>query len=429
MASFRIELEGRDGRRDVALYQTDPAALTHEDGRKFDLSPINKLYVDNHWPERKAFSPQEPIGKSRRVKRLKIQLGLACNYKCSYCSQGAQIGKATSTTNQQAADFIAGLDSWLEGEPEKIELWGGEPLVYWKKIEILAPALRAKFPNTKLLIITNGSLLTAKMIRFIKNLQIAVAVSHDGPGQSLRGLDPFASKTQSAAIHKLFAEIGLNASFNVVMTAENTDMKAIIEFFTAKMGRQVIVNIEDPVSAYEGGTNTLFTPEQFAAMSVNVIKRITDGTALDVPSVLMKLEAFFNGISGGIKLNQCGQWCGMDKEDYLTVDLSGNVVTCQNVGAADHRIGRVEAFDDIKLDTSYHFSKRPMCNGCPVVHLCYGSCMFLTGKEFANSCDNSFHYNLAVIFGGLEILTGKQVVAIDYQNKAKRVIPIVRVDV
>lgn len=416
MAAFQIDLEGTDGKREVLIYETDPASLKRLDGSAVDLSAINKLHVENHWKERPAFSPTNPIGKTSNVKRLKIQLGLACNYSCSYCSQGNQIAKASITDLIDTQAFLDGMDKWLEGEPSNIELWGGEPLVYWKKILLLAPVLRARFPNAKILIITNGTLLDAEMIEFFVQHEITVAVSHDGPGQSLRGDDPFSNPDQADAIRMLFDYLGMNASFNCVMTAENTDMKAIINFFTSKMGRQVVVNIEDPVTAYDGMTSFGFSHEQHKRMAENVTKRIADGTALDVPSVLMKLEAFFNGIAGGIRQNQCGQWCGMDGKDFLTVDLLGNVLTCQNTGAKDHKIGHVDSFDDIKLDTSYHFSERKHCAGCPVVHLCYGSCMFLTGTAFDVSCDNSYYYNLAAIFGALEILTGKKVTGIDYKK-------------
>lgn len=423
MASFRIGLDGADGFRDFLIYETDPASLSYPDGTPVDLTSLGKHYFSYVWPVVEAFSPDNPIGKTRKIRRLKIQLGLGCNYSCSYCSQGNQRGSEASTSTADAHKFITQLDQWISGHPDKIELWGGEPLLYWKKIEILAPALRAKFPQAKILIITNGTLMDFDKIEFIKAHQISVAVSHDGPGQHLRGPDPFDNLAQSISIRHLFRSIGQNASFNSVMTAENTDIKAVIDFFTDKMGRQVKVNVEDPVSAYEGMQNYCFTPDQHKKLAQDVIARITDGTALAVPSVVNKLEMFFNSIAWNKPQSSAGQLCGMDAEDFITVDLDGNVLTCQNTGAKDHKIGHVEDFDNISLDTSYHFSTRPNCSGCPVVHLCYGSCMFLTGKEFNVSCDNAYHYNLAVICGALELLLGRKVTGINYR-KPNVVMPI-----
>ncbi|BBI61648.1 hypothetical protein HSBAA_29540 [Vreelandella sulfidaeris] len=44
--------------------------------------------------------------------------------------------------------FLDGLNDWLVGQPQRIEFWGGEPLVYWKKLKLLVPALRERFPDS-----------------------------------------------------------------------------------------------------------------------------------------------------------------------------------------------------------------------------------------------------------------------------------------
>jgi uncharacterized protein len=42
----------------------------------------------------------------------------------------------------------------------------------------------------KLSVITNGSILSDEIIDWLMMLDFAVAISHDGPGQSVRGPDP-----------------------------------------------------------------------------------------------------------------------------------------------------------------------------------------------------------------------------------------------
>jgi uncharacterized protein len=102
-----------------------------------------------------------------------------------------------------------------------------------------------------------------------------------------------------------------------------------------------------------------------------------------------------------------GQKCGMDREDQIAVDLLGNVMTCQNTGAkGEHKIGHVDAFAEIALATATHFAFRPDCMACPVVQLCKGSCMFLEGEFFAQSCHNEYAYNLGMLRAALYHLTG-----------------------
>ena len=95
----------------------------------------------------------------------------------------------------------------------------------------------------------------------------------------------------------------------------------------------------------------------------------------------------------------------------IAVDLRGNVMTCQNTGAKGaHKIGHVADFDAIALDTATHFAFRPECMACPVVQLCKGSCMFLEGDFFAQSCANEFAFNMGIMMAAIWHLTGMVVV-------------------
>ena len=77
-----------------------------------------------------------------------------------------------------------------------------------------------------------------------------------------------------------------------------------------------------------------------------------------------------------------------------------------------HKIGHVEAFDEIALDTATHFAFRDECMSCPVVQLCKGSCMFLEGDFFAQSCANEFAFNMGIMMAAIWHLTGEVLVEI-----------------
>jgi uncharacterized protein len=119
----------------------------------------------------------------------------------------------------------------------------------------------------------------------------------------------------------------------------------------------------------------------------------------------------------------------MDRADQLAVDLSGQVMTCQNTGAKGrHGIGSLAAVDAIRLDTAWHWSHRECCNHCPVLQLCKGGCMFLEDELFAQSCENEFHYNRAILAGVIKYVTGLELERIegDVRRPARRKrIPIV----
>ena len=84
----------------------------------------------------------------------------------------------------------------------------------------------------------------------------------------------------------------------------------------------------------------------------------------------------------------------------------------QNTGAKGaHKIGHVADFDAIALDTATHFAFREECMSCPVVQLCKGSCMFLEGDFFKQSCANEFAFNFGVMMAAVWYLTGMVVVS------------------
>jgi uncharacterized protein len=63
-------------------------------------------------------------------------------------------------------------------------------------------------------------------------------------------------------------------------------------------------------------------------------------------------------------------------------------------------------FETIALDTATHFAFREECMSCPVVQLCKGSCMFLEGEFFKQSCANEFAFNMGIMMAAIWHLTG-----------------------
>lgn len=392
-------------------YDTDPCALTDPDGRPVDLSRFGYQYLDQVADDGESFSPYRPLVGKSQPRVLKIQLGLGCNYSCAYCSQGGQKEEKTSTAD--ARTFLDSLDQWLHGQPpEKIEFWGGEPLLYWRKIETLAPALRSRFPDTRMSMVTNGTLLTVERAKWLHGLGFTLAVSHDGPGQRLRGEDPFENAQWLSMIREVFRLFGEERiAFNAVITPENYDLSALALWFERRMGFPVKVNVEDVVTDYGGGVR--WTDEALRAMSDNVRRAVGSGLALVFPRIRWSVQQFLETLAVRKPLDGSHQVCGMDRRDHLAVDLTGNVLTCQNAGAeSGHRIGSVRALDEVRLNTARSWAERENCRRCPVVHLCYGSCMFLDGENFESSCHASYHYNMGILAGIVKLLTGAEVAGI-----------------
>jgi uncharacterized protein len=412
---FTLVCRDRRGREVRLRYDPHTSALTDEAG-----VPVVPEEPGGRFEPAPRVSPESPGRKSSAPQTLKIQLGLKCNYTCSYCNQASEIGSATVTKTADADEFLAGLDGWLTAAPERIEFWGGEPFVYFAKLKRLVPALRERFPAAEMSVVTNGSLLDAEILDFIERYDLLVAVSHDGPGQSLRGPDPFDDPERAVWLRELWRRRGRakRMSFNVVLTAANCDVEATHRWFAKKLGdREVVLFTEGAVSTYDAQAAQgagVFTAEKYAVLHRSLVKAFGKREGGGYVQVQEKAKDFLDSLYARRPSSALGQKCGMDRADQLAVDLSGAVMTCQNTGAQGrHGIGNVADLAGARLDTSWHWSTRECCNHCPVLQLCKGACMFLEGDLFAQSCENEFHYNRAILAAVLREVAGLELERIE----------------
>ena len=374
-------------------------------------------------------SKENPVGKtSPRV--LKISLGLSCNYACEYCSQRF-VARQVETNPDVVDGFLNSLDSWVLHPPEAIEFWGGEPLVYIKTLRPLAQALRAKYPMARFSVITNGSLLTTEINQWLDDLGFTVSISHDGPGQHVRGPDPLLDPPVKQAILDLYQRLAPQGrfSFNAMVNRANQSRADIQAFFTELTGdTRVMIGEGGFVDAYDAGGMALsLNPQEFHAFRRQAFQDIRNAKADRISSVRDRMMSFVNSLRLQRTVSSLGQKCGMDKSDAIAVDLKGHVLTCQNVSAAarapngePHRIGHTSQMDQVALTTATHWSRRSECPQCPVLQICKGACMFLEGPLWDASCNNAYSDALPIFAAGIEFLTGLIPVHIEGELRSDR---------
>ena len=394
--------------------------LSDKDGNIFEY-PENSFTPESR-QEFIQFSPNLPLKKSKKINILKIQLGLSCNYSCTYCSQRF-VAKPEETNKGYIEQFMSMLDNieFNEKEGLKIELWGGEPFVYWKTMKPLVTAIKERFSDwessPRISIITNGSVLSDEINDWIIENISSIAISHDGPGQHVRGPDPFEVAEERRLILELHNAMQGKTSFNAMLNSKNMSRKEIYEWFVELTGNEnVSVGEGSLVDAYdEGGLElSLLTKAdhfKFRQIAFNDIYS-TDGK-IGFVNIINKLDGFIKDVLSHSKAKYLPQKCGMDQENTIAVDLTGNVITCQNVSAVSvnsndepHLSGNLSDIDAVRITTSTHWSKREHCSSCPVLHLCKGSCMFVTGDYWEKSCANAYSDAVSLFALAIERMTG-----------------------
>jgi uncharacterized protein len=416
MAKFRISAV-KPGTKDTTIFWYDNmSSLIFDETGKIIEFPSMQNKEHKFFPVQTSIN--SPAFKTRDVKVLKIQLGLSCNYECSYCNQRF-VPHADETTKDDVSPFLETLPTWMNGDGSdlKVEFWGGEPFVYWKTLQPLAEGIRTMYPKAEFSVVTNGTILDLEKNKWLDDMGFSVGVSHDGPGYHVRGLDPFDNAEQLAMIIDLWNRLGSKGrmSFNAMVHKDNPSRANIEKWFKDRLGFDVPIGEGAFIDPYdEGGKSVCMTdPADHINFRNNALNEIREGRVKNFSIINKKITGFIDSVLTKRPASTLGQKCGMDDPNKIAVDLKGNVLTCQNVSAVatgfngeSHLIGNVNDFDNIKLKTSTHWSHRKECPECPVLQICQGSCMFLHGDMWNLACDNAYSDNIPYFMAAWEVLTG-----------------------
>jgi uncharacterized protein len=407
--------QGDETRVRVFFYDNATGLLHDQDGNAIGTPKLN---LNDYTPAFRADQSRAPIRKCHTPRILKIQMGLSCNYSCSYCLQ-KYVPHAEATGVDRIDGFTAKIQKYLKGAPEYIQLWGGEPLVYIKTMKPLVAKLRKMYSDTIFSIITNGSLLTFEINDWLIENKIRVSVSHDGPGQRIRGPDPFDDKKQTAALLDLYKRkkaAGDPVTVGAMISSENRDRAAIARWLSDKFeDPDIIIGEGGIIEVYDqdGKDASPSAPQDHLDLRSISLRNIRERADRAFMVSRMRVGEWLGTMKYGRMLDSLGMKCGMDQPDTITVDLLGNVLTCQNVSSSStapngesHRGGRIEDIDSVEIKSSVHFMNRSHCHGCPVVQVCKGGCMYLVGDLFYASCENTFTDHIPYFAAAVEALTG-----------------------
>ena len=420
---FEIQAEKNENDKKVFYYDNETNTLKDSFGNTFEYPKDNVKKNQNRSPV-VPFSKDVPLKKSKAVRLLKIQLGLSCNYSCSYCNQKF-VGRPPESSKKDIDNFLEKISNleFSEEKGLKIEFWGGEPFVYWKTMKPLAEELREKFAHWRkrphFSVITNGSILTEEICSWLLYMGFSVGISHDGPGQSVRGPDPFDDPKKKKTIldfYKIMRPLG-RISFNSMLNEKNRSRKEIYEWFanltgdpTVPLGEGGIVDAYDD----DGISNSLNTKKSHFEFRQKAFADIYSSEGkIGFGSILEKIDTFTKSVLSHNESKYLNQKCGMDDPEVMAIDMQGNLITCQNVSAIEpamngtsHLGGNIDDFENIELRSATHWMNRPDCANCPTLHICQGACMFLDGKYWEASCNNAYSDTIALFALSFEKMTG-----------------------
>jgi uncharacterized protein len=376
----------------------------------YELSDGSSFYYDSHSNtiyntvgEQLSLPPSKPIdyyeseaanhGVDYKVNNpfaIRILLGHACNYNCTYCMQ-KDIGNPLERPQSIYTDtFIDNIKKNLNLDRlNRIELWGGEPFLYWKDMVELMKFFDS--PDREFFISTNGSAFVQKHVDFFSTLKstILISCSHDAVGQKeLRGDDILENPKKVDIIKKLLALPNVQLGFSSVVSNQNHDLYAINDYFKDFCDREGIENMKItfiPAKNYDvhdtelASSNYILRGEKLKAFAQHLYDftqdSFNDRTKFLRNNILYSPE----GVIDYAKfLRQqtpitTKSGCGADSNDVLSVDIQGNVRLCPHTDSS-FIAGKLEDVGSVKIKGMDLARKKTHCMKCPVKRLCRSSC-------------------------------------------------------
>ena len=417
-SKFELKDSGR-----IFYYENDTNSIWNADGTMLSLPP------KEGW---EFFEDKGIFGTTKKTDKptaLRILLGHACNYNCGYCMQ-KDIGNPNERPeNIWLKSFIKSVESNLDlSQLERIELWGGEPFLYWKDMVGIMEYL--DHPDRHFYISTNGSPLRHKHAEFFKGLKstVAMGISHDGPGQeSLRGEDIFKKHYVKETIKELAALPNFQFSFNPVVSVTNMDLFEINDFFKGVADE---LGIEDarisfvPARIYDDSDSVNSADHvikgdklvEFHANVHNYLDAVIDqrkhGGSRFLKSNIMDDNT---GVMNYAALTRhqipvtMTSSCGADSADILSVDIRGNVRLCPHT-SEKFNSGHLNKIDDVQIIGLDLDRKKDHCADCQVIRLCKSSCPIKFPNEvFLHNCRVEKIWYGAIQQKSFELLFGEKI--------------------
>ena len=378
--------------------------------------------------------------KSSSPAALRILMGHACNYSCSYCMQ-MDIGNPDELPKRKNLDkFFEDVSNNFDlANLDRIELWGGEPFLYWNDMAPLMNFFDAE--GRTFAISTNGSCLSPKHAEFFATLKsnVIISISHDGPMQEqLRG-EEILGRHRVINTLRMFDELeNVGYGFQCSVTNTNFDLFAINDFFR---GHIIANGLKTNSMSFSLGRTYQEGGNGFDYLACNIIdgqdKKTSDsqlhvihGENLKKFRVILReyLEAHYqqmaaHGFDGDepaiygmsvkdLPLLLCDIYesdiaysvigysrkllnnepilettnCGADMSDIISLDLDGSVRTCPHAGEK-YVHGHINNIKGVRILTLNLTKKDTHCADCSNIKLCRSSCpLDLPEQTFLTNC-------------------------------------------
>ncbi|MBW1971742.1 MAG: SPASM domain-containing protein [Deltaproteobacteria bacterium] len=316
-----------------------------------------------------------------------------CNLKCTYCIMGQEKNNSTMSLEiaKDTAEWMINYLDTIHPREFFLHLYGGEPLLNLKAIELVSGRLkefcRQKKIEFSISIATNGILFTSDVAKRLKELGLARA------SITLDGTRDFHNQTRPFPDGRGTYDIILK---NILKTKDIIDI--IINANYSIETVDSMVDLLDELSLYN--LQKKLRMVKFSPIIQNIRDKkpigcssLSNANLADI-HVRLREEAIKRGFipQEGIGVNICG----VTRAHDFTFDTNGDIYKCPAMAGIEKlKVGSIYEEDFsylyIRFTTMNRWKK---CRDCPYLPLCAGGCPYLALLNKGNieeiNCERKF---------------------------------------
>lgn len=317
-----------------------------------------------------------------------IDITKKCNLGCVYCFRKRECND--TITEGQLNEILNSIYRYCENNNVRsicVQMWGGEPLTAFERIEQVHNYFADRKVKLKIDIETNGTLITDEMARKLHQMGISIGVSVDGSHYTHNRQRAFADEKPSFenvknGINCLQKYFGSGFSSLTVVTKYNVNcLKEMLKEMIFSLGlRSFKFNIvRDNRNAAEGGLSPSLTQVQmfYEELINEMLSYYQMGIIISEGNIAARLS---NLLTASAENYCCSNGCGGGRK-LVSVDFNGDVYPCELTDFKELKLSNVTDADPFQHELLYQNSREfnfekweDDCGDCPWQCYCCGGC-------------------------------------------------------